>query len=357
MVVLVNLPTKVDDFPIVSGIAATFVGTVVGAGFASGKEIYRFFTIQGWQGCLGVICSIFLLGFFGERVFRIGFTTQPKSYKEFFDVCLGPNLSWIADLIISFFFIILIGVMFAGCGAIFEELGLGYWTGIILSALIIVMILFKELSGLISANLIIVPLMFGGALTVSLFAIINRCTIPLSKSPDFNWLLAAVQYSSYNLVLAVPVLLSLCRKYPSLSHLKFGGWLGSFTLGAMAGLIHWSIVFHLPHLRGSQLPMVDLARLGGNWLYWLYALVLWCEMLTTLLANTYGVAQRFVAATGCKFHSYVIILTLAGILIGQIGFGNLVTKIYPVFGSFCLVVLFLLLVKKIPINKINISKK
>jgi len=350
MVVSMKLSPKVERLPIVPGIAATFVGTVVGAGFASGKEIFRFFTIQGLQGCLGVFCSILILGFFGERVFRIGLAIRPKSYKEFFEVCLGPALSRIADLIVSVFFVILIGVMFAGCGAIFEELGFGYWIGIALSALIVMMILFKELSGLITANLIIVPLMFCGALTVSLFAIQNRCAVSLWKSADFNWLLAAVQYSSYNLVLAVPVLLSLCRRYPSASHLKLGGWLGSLTLGAMAGLIYWSLIFHFPHLRGSQLPMVDLARLGGDCLYWMYALILWCEMLTTLLANTYGVAQRLAASTGLKFRSYVIILTIIGILIGQIGFGKLVTKFYPLFGYFCLAVL-LLLIKKIPAAK------
>ncbi len=348
-----HLKAKFEGIPIIFGIAATFVGTVVGAGFASGKEIYRFFSIQGLQGCLGVICSIFLLGIFGEKVFRIGLTIKPKSYKEFFNICLGPGLSGIADLIISVFFIVLVGVMFAGCGAIFEELGFGYWMGIIISAVMVIMILSKDLSGLISANLIIVPIMFCGALTVSLFAIQNRCTAPLSNTADFNWFLAAVQYSSYNLVLAVPVLLSLCRRYPMVTHLKLGGWLGSLILGVMAGLIYWSIVYHLPHLRQSQLPMVDLARLGGGWLYVVYSMVLWCEMLTTLLANTFGVAQRLVAATGWPFRFWIVILTFTGIIIGQIGFSNLVTKFYPLFGYFCLAILFLLGVKKFPDVKKN----
>lgn len=342
-----------EKLPIIPGIAATFVGTVVGAGFASGREIYSFFSVQGLQGCLGVICSIFLFGVFGERVFQFGLSVKPNSYKEFFNICLGPGFSGAADYIISVFFIVLIGVMFAGCGAIFEELGLGYWGGIVISAIMIIIILFKELPGLITANLVIVPLMFVGAFLVSLFAIQNRCSTLLSNTSGSNWLLAAVQYSSYNLVLAIPVLLSLCRKYPSAVHLKLGGWLGSLTLGAMAGLINWSIILHLPHLNRSQLPMVELARLGGDWLYWVYAVVLWCEMLTTLLANTYGVAQRLVTATGWSFRFWVITLAIVGIIIGQIGFSNLVTKFYPLFGYFCLVLLFLFAVKKVPAIKNN----
>lgn len=344
------IPPKIrlDRLSVIPGIAATFVGTVVGAGFASGQEIYRFFSIQGLQGFLGVLCSIFLLGAFGEKVFRIGLAIKPKSYKEFFNYSLGPGLAGTADLVISIFLIILVGVMFAGSGAIFKEIGLGYGTGIVLSAIIVVFVLFQELPGLIFANMIIVPLMFTGALVVAAYAIQNRCADSLSKTADFSWILAAVQFSSYNLVLAIPVLLSLSRKYPWITPLKLGGWLGSVVLGLMAGLIHWSILFHFPHLQKSPLPMMDLARIAGSGVYWVYAVVLWCEMLTTLLADIYGVAQRLVAATGWRFRFCVVFLALTGILIGEIGFSNLVTKFYPLFGYFCLVVLFLMLVKQAP---------
>ena len=341
-------PNKGGGLIVVPGIAATFVGTVVGAGFASGQEIYRFFSIQGLQGFLGVLCSIFLLGAFGEKVYRIGLAIKPKSYKEFFAFCLGPVWSGTADLMISIFLIILVGVMFAGSGAIFTEIGLGYWTGIALSIIVVILILFQELPGLIFANLIIVPLMFTGTLVVAIFAIQNRCAESLPNTADFSWILAALQFSSYNLVLAIPVLLSLAKKYPWLTHLKSGGWLGGLVLGIMAGLIHWSIIFHYTHLQESPLPMMDLARIAGKGVYWVYALVLWCEMLTTLLADIYGVAQRLVAATGWKFRFWVVVLTLTGVLIGEIGFSNLVAKFYPLFGYFCLVVLFLMMVKKVP---------
>ena len=347
---------KVEGLAIIPCIGATFVGTVVGAGFASGQEIYRFFSIQGLQGFLGVICAIFILGVFGEKVFRIGLAIKPKSYKEFFDFSLGPGMAGIADLMVTIFLIVLIGVMFAGSGAIFKEIGMGYWTGIVLSVAVVILVLFQELPGLITANLIIVPLMFTGSLVVSIFALQNRCIDLLPQATDCSWLLAAVQFSSYNLVLAIPVLLSLCGKYPSPAYLKLGGWLGSIVLGIMAGLIHWSIIFHLPHLKNSPLPMIELARLAGNQLYWLYAMVLWCEMLTTLLANIYGVARRLVAAGQWGFRFWVVILTLAGILIGEIGFSNLVSKFYPLFGYLCLVILFLMIGKKVP-KKIGESNR
>lgn len=332
---------------VVSSIAATFIGTVVGAGFASGQEIYQFFSRYGVQGFLGVLGAVLILGAGGEKVLRIGCKLKPRSYKELLVLLLTPGWARIADLALFSFFTILIGVMFAGCGAVFAEIGFGYWTGIGLSGLILVLVLFRELPGLISANLVIIPLMFFGSLGVAFYGVNTRCVLVVSGKESLNWLLAALQFSAYNLVLSFPVLLSLAREYPLVSFLKLGSWLGSITLGIMAGFIHWSIICHLPHLKVSPLPMIEMARLIGNWAYWAYAAVLWGEMLTTLLANTFGVAQRLVVLTGWPFRRWVLILAVAGIAIAQMGFINLIAGFYPLYGFFCLVVLVLLMIKKV----------
>jgi uncharacterized membrane protein YkvI len=329
----------------VPGIAATFIGTVVGAGFASGQEIYQFFSIHGLPGFWGVLLAIILLGIGGDKIFRMGCTLKPESYKDLLTYLLGSRLVHLADLFLFLFFTILIGVMFAGSGTIFKEMGLGYWTGIVITGLLLVLVLFRELPGLISANLVVIPLMFAGSIGISIYAICTRCATTTTTT-HFNWILASSQFSAYNLILSVPVLLSLAKQYPFRHVLKLGSWLGSIGLGLMAGFIHWSIISHLPHLKISPLPMIDLAKSVGTWAYWAYALVLWGEMFTTLLANTYGVAQRLVSLTGWPFQGWVIILTLVGILIAEAGFINLIAGFYPLYGYVCLVILILVFVKK-----------
>ncbi len=39
------------------------IGIIIGAGFASGKEIYTFFFAYGLNGMLGIIISISLIGY------------------------------------------------------------------------------------------------------------------------------------------------------------------------------------------------------------------------------------------------------------------------------------------------------
>lgn len=335
-------------YAVIPGITATFIGTVVGAGFASGQEILQFFSVHGWYGWLGLILAIFLLGFSGVKVFQIGAILKPESYRDFLAHIMGGRCAAALDYLLLVFFTVLIGVMFAGCGAIFESMNLNYWLGIVATALCLITVLLRELTGIIRINLIIVPLMFAGAIFVTVLSLKTGEMKPVADGNNFRWILAALQFSAYNLVLAVPVLLSLGKKYPIRIVLRSGGWLGSIGLGLIAGLIHWAILANFYSIQKSPLPMAELAKNAGIWVYWGYAVVLWGEMFSTLVANTYGVAQRLAAVTGWPFRGWVFILTFTGIAIGKIGFVNLIARGYPLFGIVCLVILILLIGKPLP---------
>lgn len=338
----------IPEIKAIPGIAATFIGTVVGAGFASGQEIFQFFSFYGIYGWLGLILAVFLLGFSGVRVFQVGAILKPQSYRDFLIYITGARWAAVLDFLLLVFLIMLIGVMFAGCGAIFETMNLDYWLGIAATALCLITVLCRELSGIIRINLIIVPLMFAGAIFVTIFSLKMGEMKPVTNHGVFQWILAALQFSAYNLVLAIPVLLSLGKKYPDRTLLNVGGWLGSVGLGIMAGLIHWAILVNFHTIQNNALPMAELAKYAGTWVYWGYAVVLWGEMFSTLLANTYGVAQRLAVVTGWPFRGWVFILTFIGIAIGRIGFVNLIARGYPLFGFICLAILILLIRKPLP---------
>lgn len=329
-------------------IAATFIGTVVGAGFASGREIYQFFSIHQAGGWLGLVVAVFILGFTGAKTFKMGATLRPSSYQDFLVYLLGKRLAVVADVILFVFLIILIGVMFAGCGAVFETMGLGYWMGIGITGFLLVLILAGKLPGLVVVNLIVVPLMFIGSIGVAIYTMSQGGAFTPGGSINSNWFPAAWQFSAYNLILSLPVLLSLGKHYSRAPFLKAGGWLGGLILGLMAGAIHGALLNHLPFLQNAPLPMAILAKLAGHWVYWGYALILWGEMFTTLLANTYGVVERLISLTGWPFQVWLIAVTLVGIGFGQIGFINLIGTFYPLFGYICLGILALIILKPYP---------
>ena len=345
----------VEILSVVAGISATFIGTVVGAGFASGQEILQFFSKYGINGSFGVVLAIVIMGIATVKIFKIGSILQTESYRQFLTQIINPVAVTMADFFLFVFFLLLIGVMFAGCGAIFDELHLGYWWGLGLSGLIMIIVLYFDLSGLVMLNMIVIPMMFIAAVGISLFSIKTQ----IAPEPIINfkpgWLLASIQFSTYNLILALPVLLSLATRYSQRRVLVWGGWLGSICLGMMTGFIHWSILTHFSYLKQNALPMLCLAKNLGSWAYWGYAFILWGEMLTTLLANTYGLSKRMTDTTGISFFYGVILLTGVGMIIANFGFVNLVANVYPVFGYFSIILLMMIFAKPVhelkPIHK------
>ena len=58
----------------------TLIGTFIGAGFASGKEIYLFFFKYNIYGILGIVISVMFMGFIIYKTLNIS-----KYYRYFFN--------------------------------------------------------------------------------------------------------------------------------------------------------------------------------------------------------------------------------------------------------------------------------
>lgn len=141
-------------------IAATYIGTMVGAGFASGQSIMQFFTVYGAYGGVGILISTFLFIWIGTKMMILSHRIKAFSYQELNNYLFGNIFGKVANILT---FIILFGVtavMISGTGSIYEEqLGLPYQFGIIISILLSYLVMSKELNGILAANSLVVPLM------------------------------------------------------------------------------------------------------------------------------------------------------------------------------------------------------
>ena len=67
-------------------ITMTIIGSIIGAGFASGQEINSFFYKYGIIGILGILISIFLISLIIYKVFLIIKKENINNYKEFLKI-------------------------------------------------------------------------------------------------------------------------------------------------------------------------------------------------------------------------------------------------------------------------------
>lgn len=103
------------------------IGVIIGAGFASGQEIYTFFFRYGKLGICGMILAIFILGYIIYKTLKIVKHYNINSYDEFLDEILGDiklkrlDIKIILNFIINTFLLITFLVMCAGFTAYFKQ--------------------------------------------------------------------------------------------------------------------------------------------------------------------------------------------------------------------------------------------
>lgn len=321
-------------------VAATYIGTVVGAGFASGQEVLQFFGYHGIMGFLGLIIAVLMFIVYGYIILALGNRLNASSHYEVIMAAGGPFFGRIIDLIIIFFLFGALTAMIAGSGAIFkEQFGLPSALGGVVMAILSVITVLTGIAGVISAISFVVPLLLLGVLAVSILAIfyspdiavISRTYMPF-KAAVHNFLLSGIIYASYNLVMSVAILAPLGREVKTRSGLKWGAILGGAGLGAGAFLILIAILTNMPAASGYQIPMLYIAGRFSYTLKLIYSFILIAEIYTTAVGNLYGFIARLTDAGSTKYKIYTVVTGGVALIVSRFGFAKLVHYLYPVAG-------------------------
>lgn len=153
-------------------VAATFIGTVVGAGFASGQEILSFFSLFGWPGTLGIGVATLGFAWGGRWWLEAGARTGADSYREALHALAGPWAGGFFEGLLTAALIAGTGIMTAGAAAVAQEqLGCPPWIGRLVFVILCVATVWRGLPGVVAANVVVVPLMVGAVLLVSVYSL------------------------------------------------------------------------------------------------------------------------------------------------------------------------------------------
>lgn len=335
-------------------VAATYIGTVVGAGFATGKEIVTFFSQFGAIGTIGVAISCYLLILFGTKIMIISARIEAYSYKEFNAYLFGHKWGKLVNVIIFIIVISVTSVMLSGAGAVFQEqLGVPNQIGIVLTLVLCYLVVLNGLKGLFAINAYIVPLiiLFGLFVFISVFddqPFQLLGSILFDKLPDqLLWITSPFTYASFNIVTAMVVLVPLGKEIKDEHVLKWGGFLGGLGLFLILLLSHLSLSVH-PESFLFEIPMAEIVKQFGSMIHILFLLVIYGEIFNTVVANVYGVTRQLSGSFQLKYKHAVLIILLIVFFISQIGYGQLLSVLYPLFGYLGLFFLGVLFMKKMP---------
>ncbi len=323
-------------------VAATYVGAVMGAGFASGQEIQQFFARFGYWGLAGVVLSSVLFSLLGCGMLDLQIRWKITSYNEFFDYLLGPRLGRWADMLVSVLLFVGMLAMISGSGALFYEyFGFSRWSGIFLTGCVIALALWYRGEGVLWINSVLIPLKFIfclGIATAAIFITTSRDSEPivmLANPIVSNWVVSAILYVSFNVTLAMVVFASLGREIQ-----KAGARLGAIVGGIALGLFAFSIgasLLRFPDILGLEIPMVGIAGKLGDWPAFFYVVVLWLAMITAAVGNGFSLISRVVDSGRLSYGKATLILFILLLPIAGVKFSQIVQLVYPLFGYLGLV--------------------
>lgn len=328
-------------------IAGTYIGTVVGAGFASGQEVLQFFGCFGAWGLPAVLLASVLFILFGNQIMQLGWRLTATSHREVVYYAGGKWVGRAVDGVITFFLLGVVVVMAAGGGAVFaEHFGLPSWWGSLLMTAAAAITVLAGIGGVVAAISAIAPLLLASIFFLGIFTIYqNWGNLPtglgwaaVHRAPLPGWPVSAVVYTSYNLVMAVAILaplgpLSAPRK------LWWGALGGGVGLGLAAGIVVLAILALAPGIAAYEVPMLAVARRMAPPVATFYSVILLAEVYTTAVSSLYGFVARLAGPGDTRFRWLVLVSAGVGFVASRFGFSTLVGTLFPAVGMAGLVML------------------
>jgi len=332
-------------------VAFTYMGTVVGAGFATGQEILQFFTRFGSLAALSIVLTTLLIGWLGTKILLMSREIGAASYEDLNRYLFGDRAGrWISLLSMLNLFSVS-AVMLAGAGSVFhEQLGLSYNIGLALTMIATLLLLSRGISSIMAVNSLVVPVM----LVYTVIVVIVTSTQPTAGSwlslssaeSPLKMIAYAFLYVAGNLALAQAVLVPIGSRIQDRVVLHVGGWLGGLGIGFMLLAGHFALSAHMPGILRFEIPMGHTVAILGSTIQMLVLFVIFAEIFTTLLSDVYGLTLQIRQHTGWNPLLTIALILIACYFISQIGFSRLLSVLYPLFGLISLLWLAMIFMKK-----------
>mgnify|MGYP001206605584 CR=1 FL=1 len=304
-------------------------GTVMGAGYASGREIWQFF---GPGSGLAIMIFTVLFIFCTTTLLNISYKNKTTNYLPVLEKLTSKRIAHIYDYMILVYLFCVTVVMIAGSGATFETFGLPFWSGILFIFIGLIIIFSRGINEMLNINQVLMPLLII-ALIFVLIAFIHDENISLLDKWQYqsNWT-AAFPFTSLNVLPLVAVLGAIGNRIESkgeiyISTIMSGGILGMITLLYNRSLVHVAGEINLP-----SIPLFTIINNYHTGIMIMMMIMLWIAIYTTAAATLLGMVTRINNRYNLPLVKIAFFALLLMIPFSGIGFSQLVAIIYPLYG-------------------------
>lgn len=338
-------------------VAVMYVGAIMGAGFASGRETWQFFGVFGEMGRVGAVIFAVLFLAVGLMVSYIARKLGTNDLGKLIVPGCNERLeSFVGYFMAAILATVLIIMTAAGGALLRQQFGLNHAIGgMAITALVIITVLgdFERISKVFKYIMPVLCVVMV-ATCIAVIAInpqgeqIDAEITPSPAAP--NWLLAALLYVSYNVMALISIVANATLNAKNGRTAIRGTVLGGVFLGILAVLILLTVQCDMPFSQITDMPVLGYAGRISREMGMVYTAILFFAIYSAATGNFYGFTTKLKEGPNKK--KIIVLAAGMGFALGLAGFKNIVEYVSPVVGYIGVVIITMLI-----FNFISIWKK
>lgn len=324
-------------------IAMAFVGLLVGAGFATGREMMQYFVSFGTIGFANIAIAGVIIIITGAVIMQIGSYFLADEHGHVFKNVAHPKVSWLLDASVSITMAVMGVIMLAGAGSTLEQsFGLPSAIGSAALAIIVYFMCFLDTERVSNIIAAVTPLMVIAVIIVFFWTILNfpadfswsaaSATAQQAPSPVTPWWWAAINQAGMTLSCAIGMSLVIGGAHTKLRNVAVGGMIGGIILTLLMILETVILFVYIDEAIDADVPMAAVVQhihpvAGG-----ILTILILLMIFNTALGDVYAFSKRVDVALPTPPAVNVAVILVISWGFAQVGFTSLVEIIFPILG-------------------------
>lgn len=316
------------------------IGTTIGAGYASGRELWEFF---GHGSGLAIVLFMIFFTVSLYVIMSVSYKNASTEYRPVLKEIVGKRLTPVYDVMIFVYLFTTTVVMMSGSGATGQAFNFPYWWGIAFIVIMLFLLFLRDISGLLSMNQIILPILIAGLLYILLtFTLDENLNLFSNWREQHNWT-SAFPFTALNILPLIAVLGAVGDKVKTKQEIWIASLGSGLILGVLTYIYNNSLIQIAEEILLYEIPLFAILRDYPFHMVIFMTILLWFAIFTTAASGVLGLTTRLVSYFKIPFWLLVILILATMIPLTTVGFSTLVSVLYPLYGLLNLYVLTRLL--------------
>lgn len=351
--------------------AGAFMAFLIGAGFATGQEVFQYFAAYGMSGLIVGIATFVGLGYAGSDFIAVGRQIKFENTNDIYRYYCGNIVGGFYDFFSTLFIYMSYVVMLSGAGATVAE----YYHyppiygGILMFVLSVGTVLLGlskivDIIGTIGPAIVILALGVGiGSLALDSanlqeglkFLAQPENAARITKVGN-SWYTSAWSYVGFCMLWLAAFCASMGQQANSVREGVTGTMLGALGFAAGAVVLMLGFIAHMADVAFVDIPSLIIAAKIYKPLASVFSIVILAGIYTTSVPLLWSVSARFAAEKSTRYYALTVICALAALGIAfSIPFKQVVNVIYGINGYVGGILLLFMLAKRFGISKLGMK--